>query len=208
MEVKRKRGRPRKNPIPEEVSNIIEDTRKKQEAIEKEEQERKEIIQEYQDNVNKSVQWDVKIGDNIEYFDSNLSYELTGYRPINENQGFDFDPSWFTQARDTFNRTGRYTQFNRKSKAFADFWRQEYIRCKYGMTVNGYTVTGDHYFFLNYFKLEDLNSTSEAGAGRNIIFPHFMEGQYQWFHYLSLAKKLRLNACMMKAREANKAAFL
>jgi hypothetical protein len=70
------------------------------------------------------------------------------------------------------------------------------------MTVNGYTVTGDHYFFLNFFRLEDLNSTSEAGIGRSIIFPNFMEGQYEWFHYLQLAKRLRLNACMMKAREA------
>ena len=37
-------------------------------------------------------EWDVKIGDPIDYFDSNLSYELTGYRPINDTQGLDFNP--------------------------------------------------------------------------------------------------------------------
>jgi hypothetical protein len=72
------------------------------------------------------------------------------------------------------------------------------------MTVNGYTVTGDHYFFLNFYRLKDLVNVYEAGAGRNDIFPNFLEGQYQWFHYLALAKKLRLNACMMKARAAGK----
>ena len=70
------------------------------------------------------------------------------------------------------------------------------------MTVNGYTVTGDHYYFLNFYQLKDLDSTQEAGSGRTTIFPDFMEGQYEWFHYLLMAKRLKMNACMMKAREA------
>ena len=189
METKRKRGRPKKVKLPEEIQTLIKE-------VEETPLKKEEIIQ------NNNSDWDVPLNQKIEYFDANLSYELTGYRPINKNNGLDFDPKWFTETRDTFLRTGRYTQFNRKSKPFADFWREQYIRCKYGMTVNGYTITGDHYFFLNFYQLEDLSSTSEAGIGRQIIFPHFMEGQYQWFHYLLMAKRLRLNACMMKAREA------
>ena len=38
------------------------------------------------------IYWDVKIDDKIEYFDPHLSYELTGYRPINSTQGLDFNP--------------------------------------------------------------------------------------------------------------------
>lgn len=30
-------------------------------------------------------EWDVKIGEPIEFFDPNLSYELTGYRPITKD---------------------------------------------------------------------------------------------------------------------------
>jgi len=52
------------------------------------------------------------------------------------------------------------------------------------MTVNGYTITGDHYYFLNFYQLKDLVNVSEGGAGRNTIFPNFLEGQYEWFHYL------------------------
>ena len=53
--------------------------------------------------------WDVKKDDPIPYFDANLSYELTGYKPINKYRGLDFNPSWFTEARDTFVRTGQAT---------------------------------------------------------------------------------------------------
>lgn len=202
-QVKRKRGRPRKNPLPEEVNNLVQETIAKQKKETKETKETspkeeppKEIL------LKETSKWDVPLGEEIEYFDANLSYELTGYIPINETSGLDFDPSWFTEARDTFIRTGHYCQYLYGSKAFSDFWREQYKRCKYGLTVNGYTVTGDHYYFLNFYQLKDLDSTQEAGSGRNVIFPDFMEGQYEWFHYLLMAKRLKMNACMMKAREA------
>ena len=199
-QVKRKRGRPRKNPLPEEVNNLVQETIAKQKKETKEtspkEEPPKEIL------LKETSKWDVPLGEEIEYFDANLSYELTGYIPINETSGLDFDPSWFTEARDTFIRTGHYCQYLYGSKAFSDFWREQYKRCKYGLTVNGYTVTGDHYYFLNFYQLKDLDSTQEAGSGRNVIFPDFMEGQYEWFHYLLMAKRLKMNACMMKAREA------
>lgn len=146
--------------------------------------------------------WDVKKDDPIPYFDANLSYELTGYKPINKYRGLDFNPSWFTEARDTFVRTGHYTRFRRNSRSWRAFWKEQFIRCKYGMTSHSYTITGDHYYFLNFYRLKDLDNVEEAGMGRQEIFPNFLEGQYEWFHYLKLARKLRMNACMMKARGA------
>ena len=146
--------------------------------------------------------WDVKKDDPIPYFDANLSYELTGYKSINKYRGLDFNPSWFTEARDTFVRTGHYTRFRRNSRSWRAFWKEQFIRCKYGMTSHGYTITGDHYYFLNFYRLKDLDNVEEAGMGRQEIFPNFLEGQYEWFHYLKLARKLRMNACMMKARGA------
>ena len=194
-EVKKKRGRPRKNPLPNEIKTLIQ-------SVEEKIEQPLKVISEPIQNESKSNEWDVPLDQEIKYFDANLSYELTGYKPINAEKSLDFDPNWFTEARDTYNRTGHYTQFKNGSKAFRDYWIEQFKRCKYGLTVNGYTITGDHYFFLNFYRLKDLVNVTEAGGGRNEIFPNFLEGQYEWFHYLKMARKLRLNACMMKARGA------
>jgi hypothetical protein len=41
------------------------------------------------------------------------------------------------------------------------------------MTVNGYTLTGNNYFFLNYYQLPDTN-TERAGTSRAPVFPSFL----------------------------------
>ena len=147
------------------------------------------------------MNWDFPKDAPLDFFDVNCSYELTGYRPINKEQGLDFNPGWFTEARETFLRTGHYCQYLKNSKAYKDFWREEYVRCKYGMTSHGYTITGDNYFFLNYYQLMDLSSAAKAGSGRTFIFPAFYAGQYEWFHYIELSRQTRLNAALFKSRE-------
>ena len=76
--VKKKRGRPRKTQLPEEIQKIVEEVK------EKEQQEFKEIIQEAKKSLDKDRKWDVESKDEITFFDSTLSYEITGYRPINK----------------------------------------------------------------------------------------------------------------------------
>lgn len=193
MEEKRKRGRPKKViQLPDEVQRLVAEVKAK------EEQEFHQIILEEKEK--RKGEWDVKLSDEIAYFDSDLSYELTGYKPIDKTRGLDFDPSWFTEVRETFLRTNHYTQYRPNTKAYADFWDREYLRCRDGLTVNGYTVTGDHYFFLNYYQLMDLTSAKKAGEGRMYSFPKFFVAQYCWFHYLEMAKQLRKHAVLMKAR--------
>ena len=149
-EIKKKRGRPRKNPvpeIPEEIKSIIEEVQEKQQELQ---QQIKEEIKE-EPLKKREGEWDVKIGDPVPYFDKRLSYELTGYRPITETEGLDFNPDWFTEARETFLKTEQYCSYYPGSKLYRDFWNEEYRRCKEGMTVNGYTITGFNYYFLNYY---------------------------------------------------------
>lgn len=145
-------------------------------------------------------EWDVKIGEPIDYFDSNLSYELTGYRPIDGKRGLDFNPEWFMEARRTKISTGKYCNEPLFGKAYGEFWDQEYDRCRNGMTVNGYTITGDNYYFINYYQLPNLSSATKAGGGRSVDFPNFFVKQYEYFHYIELCKVLRKNAIGLKAR--------
>jgi hypothetical protein len=68
------------------------------------------------------------------------------------------------------------------------------------MVFNGYTITGDHYYFLNFYRLEDLTSATKAGGGRKMDFPKFFVAQYEYFHYIELCKRLRKDAIGLKAR--------
>ena len=144
--------------------------------------------------------WDFPLSVDIQFFDPLYSYELTGYKPINETQGLDFDPNWFIETRKTFEQTGQYCTHLFGSKKFREFWTEQYRRCKNGYTVNGYTITGDHYFFLNFYQLPLIDKVQKAGGGRPDGFPNFSEAQYQWFHYYEMAKRTRKHCNMMKAR--------
>ena len=84
----KKRGRPRKTTLPDEIQVLVDEIK------EKEAQEFKDIIKEVREQ-HKGI-WDIKKDDPIEFFDTSLSYELTGYRPITATQGLDFNPSLFT----------------------------------------------------------------------------------------------------------------
>lgn len=193
-EVKKKRGRPKKIKLPEEIQTLVDETKAKSTI-----QKKEEIVEEIKEQ--SSFKWDIPIGQTIEYFDTDLSYEITGYRPINKVSGLDFNPDWFTEPRQTFLRTGHYTEFKMGQKAYADFWDEQYKRCRNGMTVNGYRITGDNYFFLNFFQLMDLDIKGKSGSGRMYIFPAFYAGQYELFHYIEMCRTLKLNACIMKSRE-------
>jgi hypothetical protein len=50
-----------------------------------------------------------------------LSYEITGYRPINETEGLDFDPTPFIEVGQVYQRTGRYTAHKKGGKPYVDF---------------------------------------------------------------------------------------
>lgn len=145
-------------------------------------------------------EWDVLKDEPIYYFDSNLSYELTGYRPINETEGLDFDPDWFIQARKTKEATKKYCAAVKNSKAYNEFWDNEYLKCINGVTINGYTITGDHYYFLNYYQIPQTKNIKKAGSGRKNGFSDFYAKQYEYFHYIELCKTLKKNAIGLKAR--------
>ncbi len=145
-------------------------------------------------------EWDVPITEEIKYFDSELSYEITGYRPITMDKGLDFKPELFTIAADTYNKTGNYTQYPYGSKKYRTFWEEEFNRCINGYTVGKYHITGDNYFYLNYYRMDIIVEGSEGGQGRSESFPKFLSKQYEWFHYVEIASKLHLDVCALKAR--------
>lgn len=189
----------KKKVLPDEIQLIVDEVKKKQQ--EEDTKEAKKLVDEYRiERSNDKTYWDITKDMKIECFDPTLSYELTGYRPIDEIHGLDFDPSWFTEVRETFLRTGRYCSYLPRSKRWDAFWKEQYTRCKYGMTSHGYTITGDNYFFLNFYQLPVVDMDKASGEGTNESFPVFFASQYTFFHYLQMCRVLHKNAALMKAR--------
>lgn len=143
--------------------------------------------------------WDVKIGDPIEYFDPALSYELTGYRPITETEGLDFDPKVFTVAADNYRKNGRYTTLLPGTFAHRAHWMEEFRRCQKGVTIGRYTLTGENYFFLNYYRLPSVLGENKEEAQEE-DFPSFFAKQYEYFHYIAIARKLGKDVNAFKSR--------
>ena len=143
--------------------------------------------------------WDFKIDDPIEFFDRTLSYELTGSRPIDEHNGLDFNIEWFTEASRRYKRIRKYCEYSQGSKRYVDFWKEEIRRFREGYEVNGYRLTGDNYFFINYYRLIDPIALEEN-------FPTFTNVHYEWFHYVDMCEKLQKDCIALKARGVNKPA--
>lgn len=187
------RGKKSKIPIPKVIKETIDSLNDDKDIVE-------ESLQELRNNlISKKINWDIKADDWIEYFDPTLSYERTHYRPIDEQHGFDFDPEWFQQAKRVKLETGRYCAYPQGTKRYHDFWEEEFNRCNNGYEVNGYRITGDNYFFLNYYQLLESN-VKKSGQGRGMIFPEFYNKQYEYFHYVELCECLKKDVCAVKSR--------
>ena len=146
-------------------------------------------------------EWDVPIDEEIKYFDPELSYELSGYRPLTMEQGLDFDPEPFIVPAKTFLKNGSYTEYPPGTKPFRDYWEEQKKRCIEGYTVGTYTITGDHYFFLNFYHMQLANTNSESKTtGRNEGFSSFVAKQYEFFHYVKICELLGYDVCVLKCR--------
>lgn len=145
-------------------------------------------------------EWDVKIGDKIEYFDPELSYELTGYRPITITEGLDFNPKDFTVAADNYRKNGRYTNLTPGTFKHKLYWDTEWDRCLHGLTIGKYRLTGENYFWLNYYRLQSSISQDQGEELRTEDFPGFINKQYEYFHYLELTRKLKKDGLAFKSR--------
>ena len=189
----------KKKILPEEIQQIIDEVKTKEQK--EDAKEARELVKQIRlDRSNQENHWDIPIGSEITVFDPELSYEITGYRPITQTKGLDFNPEWFIETRKVFEQTGKYCPYLRNSKRYNEFWLEQYKRCKYGMTVNGYTITGDNYFFLNFYQLPLVNENKASGEGLDRGFPVFFASHYIFFHYLQMARVLHKHAALMKAR--------
>jgi len=157
----------------------------------------------------KNIKWDVTheqalkmVIDGTMVFDERLSYETTGYRPIDEVNGLDFDPLPFKRVGldRMAHPKGKYNEYINGTSPHRHWWKNEHIKSEDGFVYNNYRVTGDHYFFLNYYTMLIPKLGMKAGSGRDKEHPNFWVLHYKWFHYVEMAEMLGFDALALKGR--------
>ena len=88
-----------------------------------------------------------------------------------------------------FLKYGYYCSYQEGSPAWIDYWQEQLRRCRDGYEVSGVKITGDHYNYLNFsqIKLTDNNSKNKRAVVKSRTFPHFWDGDYDYFWNIKLA---------------------
>lgn len=85
-----------------------------------------------------------------------------------------------------------------RSLEYRDWWDEQRRRCLEGYSVGGVRITGDHYWYLNFWKIR----AKDNRTGRKVISPpRFLDMDYEFFHAIEKARKLGKNFCVAKRRQ-------
>lgn len=118
------------------------------------------------------------------------------------------DMDYFRERALYFQEHGRYTHLipngNPKSD-YAQFWKNELYRWKYGMVrPDGEWIPGELYFYWNYTVIplteSDKNTKSKKRVERVRAFPKPWLGDYLFHHYVHAAKEEGQHGKLLKTR--------
>lgn len=95
---------------------------------------------------------------------------------------------WFSVMEKRKRDMGTYNPYKTFSKEWNELTLREVNRCLYGYTCGALSITGYHYFFLNYSLVEvteELNGQTVTYDGK----PKFWKIHYDWFWSVEIAEK-------------------
>lgn len=121
----------------------------------------------------------------------------------------------FTGMADVYRQTKQYTSFKEDSIPHRQLRKREEYRRKKGFTapcllrngiVTDVRITGNHYNFLNYTVIEQLNTDKTKSNGKISVgskiydFPKFIDAQFWTWHVIEFAERNGLNLIIDKTR--------
>ena len=135
---------------------------------------------------------------------------------MNINPGYTFvNTEYFTEVADYYRKHKVFTTFKVDSIPHRQFRRREQYRRKHGFeapclrypdgSIHNVRITGGHYNFLNYTRMEQLDeSTVKRGnvntADKFYDFPKFLDSQFWTWHIMEFAENNGFNLLIDKTR--------
>ena len=90
----------------------------------------------------------------------------------------------FSRAGKHFLEHGFYCGDPQGSAAYFEYWAEELRRCAEGYSVGDVSITGHHYFYLNYVQIK----LTDKGNKKIVSFPNFWDGDYEYFWLQEIAR--------------------
>ena len=90
----------------------------------------------------------------------------------------------FSRAGKHFLEHGFYCGDPQGSAAYFEYWAEELRRCTHGYSVGDVSITGHHYFYLNYVQIK----LTDKGNKKIVSFPNFWDGDYEYFWLQEIAR--------------------
>lgn len=116
----------------------------------------------------------------------------------------------FSPAAEFFKKYKCYTLAPRGTTDYNNYWDQETERCLNGYTApDGDSITGYHYFYLNYspiMKLKEVSYTDRYGNIRTrrervLDFPRFWDYDYYYYNAIEQAEDDGKHMAVLKSRQ-------
>ena len=103
-----------------------------------------------------------------------------------------------------FQKHGYYTSALPGTKDYYDYWDEERKKCLYGYSIDELTITGFHYFYLNYCPIDravdEILPDGTMQSKRERTFPAFYDGDWKYFNEIEKARKTNQHMIVLKAR--------
>lgn len=130
-----------------------------------------------------------------------------GYRFINTEL--------FYEVADFYRKNNKYTTYREDSIPHRQFRKREQYRRKYGYSapcllcpdghIENVRITGPHYNFLNYTRIEQLDESTIKRGNANVAkkyydFPKFFDSQYWTYHVMEFAENNGFHLIIDKTR--------
>ncbi len=110
----------------------------------------------------------------------------------------------FRKAALEYMDSGLYTRALPGTKDYYEYWDNQRHRCIYGYTVGDITITGNHYFYLNFCPIdrsvEEVLPDGTILAKRERTFPAFYDGDFKYFTAVDTCRKSNRHMTVLKAR--------
>ena len=139
-------------------------------------------------NTKKKI-WDILLLNQKEYLELLESkYQLPG------DYNFDSRISNFLTAKEQFLKAAYYCTETPDTPEFEEWWNEEAMKCVHGVMVDEFFITGLHYFYVNFLKINDK-------VRKKSYFPDYWDSDVWYFYCRDIAQLKGLDLAIIKKRQ-------